>query len=71
MLGVIYHKLFVGHREDPISLLVERIGDVIDVPRDQIEASPVLIEGMDVSYVREVRKPPGKLLIILDGTALG
>ncbi len=60
------NNLIMGHRDEPISLLVERIGDVMAVPIDQIEAPPDLIEGVDKRYVKNVCKLPGELLIILD-----
>lgn len=64
------NNLIMGHREEPVSLLVERIGDVMAVPVDQIEAPPDLIEGVNKNYVKNVCKLPGELLIILDTDAL-
>ena len=65
-----YNNVITGNREEPISLLVEGIGDVMSVPRGEIEPPPDLIAGVDVSYVKNVFKLPGRLLIILDGHAL-
>ncbi len=65
-----FNNLIMGHREEPISLLVEQIGDVMAVPKDHIEPPPALIDGLDVKYVRHVCKLPEKLLIILDSEAL-
>lgn len=64
------NNVIMGRGEEPISLLVERIGDVISVPKDQIEPPPVLIEGMDVDFVRQVCKLANRLLIVLDAEAL-
>ncbi len=65
-----YNNVITGNREEPISLIVQRIGDVMAIPKNQIEPPPDLIAGVDVQYVRNVCKLPGKLLIILDGKAL-
>ncbi len=65
-----FNNVITGDREEPISLLVEKIGDVMSVPNEQIEPPPDLIEGVDVKYVRNVCKLSGRLLIILDGKAL-
>ena len=64
------NNLIIGNREEPVSLLVEGIGDVIAVPEDQIEPPPDLIEGLDTRFVKEVCKLPDRLLIVLDAEAL-
>jgi len=65
-----FNNLIMGRREEPISLLVEQIGDVMAVAKDHIEPPPALIDGLDVKYVKHVCKLPEKLLIILDSEAL-
>ncbi len=65
-----YNNVITGNREEPICLIVQRIGDVMAIPRNQIEPPPDLISGVDVEYVRNVCKLPENLLIILDGKAL-
>jgi len=65
-----FNNLIMGRREEPISLLVEQIGDVMAVAKDYIEPPPALIDGLDVKYVKHVCKLPEKLLIILDSEAL-
>jgi purine-binding chemotaxis protein CheW len=65
-----YNNVITGNREEPISLLVERIGDVMSVPRNSVEPPPDLIEGVDAKFVSRVCKLPGQLLLILDGKAL-
>lgn len=65
-----FNNVIMGDREEPVSLLVQSIGDVMSVPSSQIEPTPELIEGVDVRYVNHVCKLPGKLLIILDSNAL-
>jgi len=64
------NNVIIGHRDEPVSLLVEKIGDVIAVPKNQIEPPPDIIAGVDVKYVSQVCKLPGQLLIILNSEAL-
>ncbi|MDA8163063.1 MAG: chemotaxis protein CheW [Desulfobacteraceae bacterium] len=64
-----YNNVIIGKREEPLSLLVERIGDVIAVPKSEITPPPDLLAGIDVRFVKEVCKLPGRLLIILDCNA--
>ncbi len=65
-----FNNVIMGSREEPVSLLVERIGDVMSVPRNNIEPPPAIIEGVDAKYVSKVCKLKGKLLIILDPKAM-
>ncbi len=65
-----YNNVIMGNREEPVSLLVERIGDVMSVPRNRIEPPPAIIEGVDAKYVSRVCKLKGELLIILDPKAM-
>lgn len=65
-----YHNVIMGNREEPISLLVEKIGDVTTLAKNEIEPPPDLLEGIDVRFVANVCKLPGKLLVILDEKAL-
>jgi purine-binding chemotaxis protein CheW len=68
--GIAFHNIIMGNREEPISLLVERIGDVISVPTADIEPPPDLLAGIDIRYVKNVCKLPGKLLVIMNTDAL-
>ncbi len=65
-----FNNVIMGSREEPVSLLVERIGDVMSVTRNNIEPPPAIIEGVDARYVSKVCKLKGKLLIILDPKAM-
>ncbi len=68
--GKEYNNVIMGNREEPISLLVERIGDVMSIPTDKIEPPPDMIEGIDLKYVGQVCKLDNKLLIILNSKAI-
>ncbi len=64
------NNVIMGNREEPVSLLVERIGDVMSIPAEMIEAVPDMIQGINASYVSQVCKLKGELLLILNGRAL-
>ncbi|WP_082863470.1 chemotaxis protein CheW [Thermodesulfatator autotrophicus] len=61
-----HHNVIVGREEEPLSLLVEQIGDVLEIPVSQIEEPPEVIEGLDTDFVKNVSKLPDRLLVILD-----
>ncbi len=65
-----YNNVIMGNREEPVSLLVERIGDVMSIPTEKVEPPPDMIEGIDLKYVEQVCKLDSKLLIILNSNAL-
>ncbi len=65
-----YNNVIMGNREEPVSLLVERIGDVMSIPTEKIEPPPDMIEGINLKYVDQVCKLDNKLLIILNSKAL-
>lgn len=64
------NNVIMGNREEPISLLVEKIGDVMSIPAKKIEAVPDMIHGIDTTYVSQVCKLKGELLLILNSRAL-
>ncbi len=68
--GETHHNVIIGRNEEPISLLVEQIGDVVEIPASEIEEPPDIIEGLDTKFVKNVCKLPDRLLIILDAEKL-
>ncbi len=64
------NNVIMGNREEPVSLLVERIGDVMSIPVERIESAPDMIHGIDTKYVSRVCKLDNELLIILDSRSL-
>ncbi len=64
------NNVIMGQREEPVSLLVESIGDVMSIPLEKIGPPPDMIEGINLRYVSQVCKLDSKLLIILDSKAL-
>lgn len=65
-----FHNVITGNKEEPVCLLVERIGDVMSVPVSQIEKPPETIHGINTRYVKFVCKLTSELLIILDSEAI-
>ncbi|MBS1818601.1 MAG: purine-binding chemotaxis protein CheW [Acidobacteria bacterium] len=49
-----------------VSLLVDEIGDVVDVQQEQFEAAPETIRGRANDLVTGVYKMTGRLLLVLD-----
>ena len=49
-----------------VSLLVDEIGDVLDVPADAFEQAPTTLDRVDRSLFTGVYKLEGKLLLVLD-----
>ena len=65
-----FHNVITGNKEEPVCLLVERIGDVMSVPVSHIEKAPDMLKGVDTNFVKNVCKLKSKLLIILESAAL-
>ncbi len=53
-----------------VSLLVDEIGDVIEVSRDQFEPAPETLPEVIRTAVHGVYKLPGRLLLLLDTKTL-
>lgn len=49
-----------------LSLLVDEIGDVVDVDEDTFEASPETLEGVGRELITGAYKLDGQLLLVLD-----
>ena len=66
-----FHNVIAGKgNNEPVCLLVEKIGDVMSVPVSQIEKAPEMLKGVNTKYVKYVCKLPSELLIILDSEAI-
>lgn len=52
--------------EGAVSLLVDEIGDVIEVEAEALETPPETLQGFAREVVRGVYKLPGSLLLVLD-----
>jgi len=65
--GTRAYNLIVKHdEEERVSLLVERIGDILEVPAKDVEEPPERIEGVERRFVRHVCQLPERLLVILN-----
>lgn len=64
--GKLPMNVVVRANERAVSLLVDEIGDVLDVPGDSFEQSPTTLDKVDRSLFTGVYKLDGKLLLVLD-----
>ncbi len=64
-------NVVVRHEGEPVSLLVDEIGEVVEVSDESFEASPDTLEAKARALTHGVYKLPGKLMHVLDlGAAL-
>ena len=59
-------NVVVRANDRAVSLLVDEIGDVLDVPVDSFEESPSTLDSLDRSLFAGVYKLDGGLLLVLD-----
>ena len=64
--GQLPMNVVVRTGDGPVSLLVDDIGDVIEVDEDALETPPETLHGPTRVMVRSVYKLPGQLLLELD-----
>ncbi len=60
------HQASTRVGEDSVGFLVDRIGDVVEVEEDRIEAPPANIGDIVTEFVSGVVELPDKLLVLLD-----
>jgi len=59
-------NLIVNSNEGLMSLLVDQIGNVLDLQRDTLKPPPGTIRGVAVHYIQAVCQLQDELLIVLD-----
>ena len=59
-------NVVVRTNEGAVSLLVDEIGDVIEVEEEALESPPETLQGFAREVVRGVYKLSGRLLLVLD-----
>lgn len=59
-------NLVVRTKDGPVSLIVDDVGDVVDVDRRRLEDPPPTLKGMLRSLVHGVYKTADELVLILD-----
>lgn len=64
--GVLPMNVVVRTDDGPVSLLVDEIGDVIEVPTDSLEENPETVSDLERELVLGVHKLAGQLLLVLD-----
>lgn len=63
-------SVVVDNEGELYSLLVDTVGDVIQIPRGELETNPATLDRDWQEYSRGVHQLEGQLLIILDVTQL-
>ncbi len=64
--GELPMNIVVRVGDGALSLLVDEIGDVVDVDEDAFEGAPETLEGVARELIRGAYKLDGRLLLVLD-----
>ena len=59
-------NVVIRHSDSAVSLLVDEIGDVIQVPQEHFEAPPETLQGVPRTLIRGAYKLDGKLMLVLE-----
>jgi len=58
-------NLIIKKDNELLSFLVEKIGDILEVPVAKLEETPDRIEGLDRDYIENIYQLPDRLLLLL------
>jgi purine-binding chemotaxis protein CheW len=59
-------NLIIKKDNELLSFLVEKIGDILEVPVAKLEETPDRIEGLDRDYIEKIYQLPDRLLLLLN-----
>lgn len=59
-------NLVIRHESSEVSLLVDRIGDVVPVNEEAVERPPETLQGVAREFIRGISALEGKLLLLVD-----
>jgi purine-binding chemotaxis protein CheW len=59
-------NIVIRTNDGAVSLLVDEIGDVLEVNEESLELPPATLQGLARELIRGVHKLPGRLLLVLD-----
>jgi Chemotaxis signal transduction protein len=59
-------NLIIKKDNELLSFLVEKIGDIMEVPVAKLEETPDRIEGLDREYIENIYQLPDRLLLLLN-----
>lgn len=59
-------NLVIRHESSEVSLLVDRIGDVVPVDEEAVERPPETLQGVAREFIRGISALEGKLLLLVD-----
>lgn len=61
------NRIIIVHLKDyEVGLVVDAANDVIDIPKNIIEAPPEVIGSVDIDYIQGVAKVENRLFVLLD-----
>ncbi len=59
-------NLIIKKDNELLSFLVEKIGDIMEIPVAKLEETPDRIEGLDRDYIEYIYQLPDRLLLLLN-----
>jgi purine-binding chemotaxis protein CheW len=59
-------NLIIKRDNELLAFLVEKIGDILEVPIAKLEETPDRIEGVDRDYIENIYQLPDRLLLLLN-----
>jgi len=59
-------NLIIKRDNELLAFLVEKIGDILEVPIAKLEETPDRIEGLDRDYIENIYQLPDRLLLLLN-----
>ena len=59
-------NLIIKKDNELLAFLVEKIGDILEVPIAKLEETPDRIEGLDRDYIENIYQLPDRLLLLLN-----
>jgi len=65
-----YYHIIIMTSKEPVSILVEEIGDIIEISEKDMEPVPEYLEGIDSKYIKSISKLSDNIIIILDSDAI-
>ena len=59
-------NIIVEYEDELVAFVVEKVGDVLQIPVSKLETPPEKIEGINKEYIEKVYQLEDKILLLLD-----
>ena len=59
-------NIIVEYEDELIAFIVEKVGDVLQIPVSKLETPPEKIEGINKEYIEKIYQMEDKILLLLD-----